>query len=274
MMSERLGHAAQAIGERLGGLHQANGRAASRRRQSAARSARVRSRMASATRSLLIRGSSTTPPQRSRSVTSLSSASKPMPAAAHVVDHEEVDVLGGELGEGVRPHVVRLRRKAHDEPVLLPGGDLSQDVGVGGELEREPLVLLRLDLGRARLRHAVVRHRGGLDHDGGGSEVVERRLAHLLRRLHGDVDGARWRAERGGARDQDDLRAAAQARGGDGLAHLAGRAVREIPDGIDGLARRTRGHEDPLAAEIAHGGQQPLEMLDDRLHLRQPALAG
>jgi hypothetical protein len=61
---------------------------------------------------------------------------------------------------------------------------------------------------------------------------------------------------------------------GDGMAHLARRAIGEVADGVDGLARRARGDEDAFAGQIASRREQALERLDDGIDLRQPSPPG
>ena len=58
------------------------------------------------------------------------------------------------------------------------------------------------------------------------------------------------------------------------MAHLAGGAVREIADGIDGLAGGPGGDEDALAGQIALRGQGALDGLDEGGHLGQSAASG
>src|SRR5713226_3171873 len=81
MVTERGAERAQRVGERLAGIGGRVGRGyrATFLAPAPARSARTWVRIASATSAFVIRGSGLWPPQRSRSSTSFSSASKPMP---------------------------------------------------------------------------------------------------------------------------------------------------------------------------------------------------
>ena len=57
------------------------------------------------------------------------------------------------------------------------------------------------------------------------------------------------------------------------MAHLAGGAVGEVAHRVDGLAGRPCSDEEALAGQVAAGREQALDLFDDRLDLRQAALA-
>ena len=184
--------------------------------------------------------------------------------------------LAPSLARALAPHVVGLGGEAHQEGAALARGQLPEDVGVRHQLEREPLVLPRLDLwSRWAACHAIVRHRRRLDHDGRRwAGAGARPRASPPRSAPGRRRRRAGGVERGGARDQDHLGAAAERGGGDGVAHLPGRAVGEIAHGIDGLARGPRGHQDAARRRgRARGREEPLQRLDDGVRLGQPPLA-
>ena len=184
--------------------------------------------------------------------------------------------LARELGARVAPRtsLVSAAKPTTNARPLRAASSLRMS-GLGVSSSVSPSSLLDLIFGRARLPDAVVGHRGRLDHDGGAVEVLQRRLAHLLRGLHRHVDGARRAASSAvGPEIRIDLGAAAQRGGRERVAHLARRAIRDVAHGIDRLARRPRGHQHALAGQVARAGSGARsQRLDDGVDLRQPAPA-
>ena len=193
--------------------------------------------------------------------------------AAHVVGHQQVDSLVAELRDGVRGDVAGLGGEADDERRAAPGRDLLEDVGVRAEVDREPL-LAGADLRRGRVGRPIVGHRRGLDHDRRLAEMLQDRLAHVLRGLHGDEHGAGRRGDRGRPRDQHHGGAAPEGRRRDRVPHLPRGAVRDVPDGINGLARGSGADQQVLAGQVRDGSEEPPHGLDDVLDLGQSPLAG
>ena len=92
-------------------------------------SAHTLSKMASATASLVRRGTVVTDPSAPKMVTALVSWSNPDPRGRHVVGHHQVDPLGHQLGRGPLGHLVGLGGEAHQHLTRAPApAQLGEDV--------------------------------------------------------------------------------------------------------------------------------------------------
>ncbi len=169
---------------------------------------------------------------------------------AQIVGHQHVTTLGGEFARGVGLQVLGLHREAADRLVVapMPAGP-CEDVGIRRELHGDAGTAVLLDLLVGMVRRTEIAHGGGHHRDVRMPEVRAHRVEHLLR--GGDahhIDPIR-RVERSRAGDQRHPRAHVARLFGKGVSHLAGGMVRQIPDRIERLPRRSGGDQHMKAVQ-------------------------
>ena len=180
----------------------------------------------------------------------------------------EVGVLRDPLLPGARePVLAAIRSEADDHLPIRPGGaDRCEDIGGRLELDRPA---------RAVLRALLLGGRGGpvvgdrsRHHDDVGIGARER-LALDVRRGRSLDDGhAGGRRDREIRSEEGHVGSAASGLLGERHSHATGRAVPDEADGVERLARPSRGHEHPLPAQAGRPAECRLDTSVDLLRLR------
>lgn len=165
------------------------------------------------------------------------------------VGDDHVDLLAVEFGVGGgEEFIAGFQGESHHELVGAAAlGDFGEEVGRRFEFEGEVFVFaaklaaeeLGVDLG------AIVGDGGGHDEDVGVGNFFPQKCAEVLAGTESAEADAGIGGHRGdGAQEERDLHAAASGLVGEGEAHLAGGAVADEPDGVDGLVGGAGGDEE------------------------------
>lgn len=164
--------------------------------------------------------------------------------ARDIVGDHQVAALAGELGAGVGFEVGGFGGEADQGAVEAElGAGAAEDVGVADEFEREGPGIL-LDFARRDLSGPVIGYGGGEDRDVGCGEVKLDGLEHFSGGFDRQEIDPRGNVEVGGAGDEQDAVFEAGGGGGEGVAHFARRAVRQVADRVERFAGGAGGDEE------------------------------
>ena len=177
--------------------------------------------------------------------------------ARHIVGDDQVAALFLQLETGVGLKVFSFGSEADEESGEANGAasgtkDVLGSDEVEGEVGSGFLNFLHRGFGRS-----VVGDRCGEERSIHLREVVSDRLIHLLSRLDRNKIHPIRHIQRCRAGDEEHSVASMGSGVGDLVAHLSGRAVRQVADGIDGLAGRAGGDQDFHNAEGRYSAPLP-----------------
>ena len=194
-------------------------------------------------------------------------------ALIHQIANHHVAILGHHFPARLRHHVLRLRREANQQPVALDASHFGEYIRGRIELENESRRgLLYFLIGN--IYDVIIRHRRRFHDDRRRSQMIHHSLPHLKCRFHIDGLSVRGRREINRSGNQNHLRATRQSGLRDRIPHFAAGAIGNVPHRIKRFLRRSGGHQNSFAFQIAPLNQKLLHKIGDLRRFHQPPGAG
>ncbi len=200
-------------------------------------------------------------------------SAEPGPRLRDIVGHDQVQRLPAQLGAGALDQITGFGRKTDDTLTGPARRQIHQDVRRRFERQRSRAAPLR-NFSTGRSGGPEVGNRRRHDQDIGLRKPGDHFLPHVLgghNRHDGHVGNRR---QPGGARNQDHLGSAIARGFGERPAHLPGGAVRDEPDRVERLLRRTGCDEHAPAFAVLDRMQRARDRRQDRVLFRKTPFAG
>ena len=190
-----------------------------------------------------------------------------------VVGNDHIRILFFELLSGILEHVLRLHRESADVlAFVLSSAELNEDILRPLQLDRHVAVLL-LDLVVVSDCRGIVAYCGSLEDHVSIIRLAHHSVVHALRVRDVDDLAERRRRDRGLSAYYRDVGTPEHRGSRQRIAHLAARVVRDEPDRIDRLSRRTGRDEDLLPCEVLLKSDLSHHIVQDDFGLRHLAFA-